>query len=278
MSDSKHSVRFPGESERYRAARNELLEAEIQLRRNIEAVAAQRRNLPLGGKVPEDYVFDEAAPGSAERKVRLSELFADGKDTLIVYSFMYGPKMAQPCVSCTSILDALDGEAPHVMQRITLAVVAKSPITRIMEFTTKRGWHNLRLLSSADNTHNQDYHSESPEGDQWPVAGAECFCAARRCDSSLLQCRAALRSVRTGTGRSPRRYDMAAVELVRSNAGRSRREVVSKAFVLSAVRCAAMSSRATAASAAGLLHSTRLRGISRLPLPVPASWRRRSAH
>jgi predicted dithiol-disulfide oxidoreductase (DUF899 family) len=77
--------------------------------------------------------------------------------------------MAQPCVSCTSILDALNGEAPHVMQRINLAVVAKSPVSRIMEFTTKRGWHNLRLLSSAHNTYNHDYHAESPEGDQWPV-------------------------------------------------------------------------------------------------------------
>ena len=169
MSDSKHSVRFPGESESYRAARNELLEGEIQLRRNIEEVAGKRRDLPLGGKVQEDYVFDEAVSGSAERKVRLSELFADDKDTLIVYSFMYGPKMAQPCVSCTSILDALDGEAPHVMQRINLAVVAKSPISRIMEFATGRGWRNLRLLSSAGNTYNHDYHAESPEGDQWPA-------------------------------------------------------------------------------------------------------------
>lgn len=163
MSDSKHSVRFPGESESYRAAPNELLEAEIQLRRSIEDVAAKRRDLPLGGKVPEGYVFDEAVSGSADRKVRLSELFAPDKDTLMVYSFMYGPKMAQPCVSCTSILDALDGEAPHVMQRINLAVVAKSPISRIMEFTTARAWRNLRLLSSSGNTYNHDYHAESPD-------------------------------------------------------------------------------------------------------------------
>src|SRR5450631_150659 len=110
MSDSKHSVRFPGESESYRAARNELLDAEMQLRSNIEAVAKMRRNLPLGGELAEDYVFDEADEGS-ERQVRLAELFAEGKDTLVIYSFMYGPKMSQPCVSCTSILDALDGEA-----------------------------------------------------------------------------------------------------------------------------------------------------------------------
>ena len=169
MSDSKPSVRFPGESESYRAARNELLDAEIELRRNIEAVAAKRRDLPLGGKVQQDYVFEEATSGSAERKVRLSELFADDKDTLVVYSFMYGPKMAQPCVSCTSILDALDGEAPHVRQRLNLAVAAKSPISRVMEFAMGRGWRNLRLLSSAGNGYNQDYHAESPEGDQLPA-------------------------------------------------------------------------------------------------------------
>ena len=168
MSTAKHSVRFPGESEGYRAARNELLDAEIQLRSNIEAVAKKRRDLPRGGKLAEDYVFDEPGGGS-ERKVRFSELFAEGKDTLIIYSFMYGPQMAQPCVSCTSILDALNGEAPHVVQRVNLAVVARSPIARIMEFANGRGWRNLRLLSSANNTYNHDYHAESPEGDQLPA-------------------------------------------------------------------------------------------------------------
>jgi predicted dithiol-disulfide oxidoreductase (DUF899 family) len=168
MSTTKHSVRFPGESESYRTARNELLDAEIQLRSNIEAVAKMRRDLPLGGEVAEDYVFDAASDGS-ERKVRLFELFEEGKDTLIIYSYMYGLKMAQPCVACTSILDALDGEAPHVMQRTNLAVIAKSPIARIMEFANGRGWRNLRLLSSAENTYNHDYHAESPEGDQLPA-------------------------------------------------------------------------------------------------------------
>ncbi len=168
MSTAKHEVRFPGESENYRAARNELLDAEIQLRSNIEAVAKMRRDLPLGGELAEDYVFDEAG-GGAERKVRFSELFAEGKDTLIIYSFMYGPKMVQPCVMCTSILDALEGEAPHVMQRTNLAVIAKSPIDRIMEFATSRGWRNMWLLSSAGNTYNHDYHAESPKGDQLPA-------------------------------------------------------------------------------------------------------------
>lgn len=86
-------VRFPGESDSYRKSRDELLDAEIELRRQIEAVAAQRRKLPLGGEVPEDYAFD----ASEGRTVRMSEMFRDDKDTLIIYSFMYGPKMDEPC-------------------------------------------------------------------------------------------------------------------------------------------------------------------------------------
>lgn len=105
MSESKHSVRFPGESESYRAARDELLDLEIELRRNIESVAAKRRSLPLGGKVTEDYAFDRIS-GDTTEQVRLSDLFSEDKDTLILYSFMYGPKMKQPW-SCTSILDGL---------------------------------------------------------------------------------------------------------------------------------------------------------------------------
>ena len=93
MSMSKHDVRFPGESDPYCSARNELLDAEIELRRQIEAVAAKRRKLPLGGEVPADYAFD--APDG--RKVRISDLFRDGKDTLLIYSFMFSPEMEQPC-------------------------------------------------------------------------------------------------------------------------------------------------------------------------------------
>ena len=167
MSQARHEVRFPGESDAYRAARNELLEEEIALRRQVEAVAAKRRTLPLGGEVPEDYVFQEAQ-GDGVRDVRLSELFEDGKDTLLLYSYMYGPQMKQPCSSCTSILDALDGEAPHVVQRVSLAAVAKSPVERIQEVARERGWRHLRLLSSANSTYQRDYQGETAKGDQMP--------------------------------------------------------------------------------------------------------------
>src|SRR4051812_41666059 len=83
------SVSFPGESAGYRAARKLLLEKEIELRRATEDVAAARRALPPGGAVSEDYVFRGEGAGGAASDVRLSELFAAGKDSLVIYSFMF---------------------------------------------------------------------------------------------------------------------------------------------------------------------------------------------
>lgn len=163
------SVRFPGESAAYRRARDKLLQAEIDLRRQIEAVAAQRRRLPLGGAVPVDYVFEQPTAGFGPgEEVKLSQLFALPNSSLAIYSFMYGPGMAEPCPMCTSILDSLNGEAPHIVQRINLAVVARSPISRVVDFAHLRGWHNLPLLSSLENSYNRDYHGETETGAQMP--------------------------------------------------------------------------------------------------------------
>jgi predicted dithiol-disulfide oxidoreductase (DUF899 family) len=159
---SLHAIRFPGESAAYRAARDELLAAEIELRRKTEDVAALRRKLPPGGAVPEDYVFDGPAG-----KVRLSELFQKPDASLVIYSYMYGPEMAQPCPMCTCMLDGLDGQAPHIQQRINLAVVAKSPLPRILDFTKPRGWRNLPLYSSVGNSYNREYRGEDEKGAQW---------------------------------------------------------------------------------------------------------------
>jgi predicted dithiol-disulfide oxidoreductase (DUF899 family) len=176
MHDTLHTVRFPGETDDYRQARNELLETEIELRRQIEAVAAQRRALPLGGQAPVDYRFEEAAGhADATRTVRLSELFEDGKDTLLLYSFMFIPgeaglPLGAACPSCTSIIDAVDGEVPHIVQRANLAVAAKVPIQQFRRHARARGWRNIRLLSSADTTYNRDYHAEALDGRQQPMA------------------------------------------------------------------------------------------------------------
>ena len=83
------AIAFPGESAEYRAARNRLLEQEIELRRAMEAVAAARRRLPPGGVVSQDYVFQGQGLGGGPAEVRLSELFAPGKDSLLIYSTMF---------------------------------------------------------------------------------------------------------------------------------------------------------------------------------------------
>jgi predicted dithiol-disulfide oxidoreductase (DUF899 family) len=179
-----HDIRFPGESGEYRRERNRLLDAEIELRRAVERVAAQRRALPAGGPVPDDYRFEDALNDG--REVRFSELIGL-RNTLVIYSFMFprwsgdtrpGPATGEtarlplaetPCPSCTSILDSLDGAAPHLAQRLTLAVVAKSDPQRIRTFARDRGWRHLQLLSSRNNTYNRDYHAETPEGEQVPI-------------------------------------------------------------------------------------------------------------
>jgi predicted dithiol-disulfide oxidoreductase (DUF899 family) len=159
------SIHFPGESPDYRRARDELLKAEIDFRKRVEDLAALRRKLPLGGVVPQDYVFEE---GDDAHEVKLSELFGD-KSTLLLYSYMYGPKMEAPCPMCTSMLDAVEGQVQHVRQRAAIAIVARSPIERVSKFTRGRGWKNHRVLSSANNSYHADYFGETKDGAQMPM-------------------------------------------------------------------------------------------------------------
>jgi predicted dithiol-disulfide oxidoreductase (DUF899 family) len=98
--------------------------------------------------------------------VRLSALFKKPDSSLVIYSYMYGPEVAQPCPMCSCMLDGLDGQAPHILQRMNLAVVAKSPLPRILEFAKARGWRSQPLLSSADNSYNRDYFAEDDKGAQ----------------------------------------------------------------------------------------------------------------
>jgi predicted dithiol-disulfide oxidoreductase (DUF899 family) len=163
------AVNFPNETADYRKARDELSKAERDLKVQVDRVAAQRAALPPGGALKEDYVFEEIKRGRV-RKVRLAELFADGKESLFLYSFMYGPKDKQPCPMCSSFLDSLNGNAKHIAERINIAVVARGPIKRVAKFAKARGWRNLRILSSAKNNYNRDYFGESADGGQDSMA------------------------------------------------------------------------------------------------------------
>ncbi len=182
------NITFPNESDEHRRARAKLLDEEIALRRAMEAVSVARRALPPGGEVPEDYVFDGIDQSGKAVKIRLSELFAENADTLIVYHFMFPrhvsddrpqpsvgslkdlPKIEGPCPSCTALLDQLDGAVAHVEAAgVNFAAVAKAPLDRVAAFAKDRGWRRMRMLSAAGNTFKRDYGGEDADGQQMPM-------------------------------------------------------------------------------------------------------------
>lgn len=156
---AKNKISFPNESTEYRRARIALLAEEIELRRNIERVAELRRALPPGGEVKKKYQFqDERGP------VSFADLFGD-KQTLVVYSYMFGPQRERPCPMCTSLLSSWDGEAQDMEQNVALAVVARSPIEKLVAFKKERGWRNLKLYSDTSGEYSKDYLADTPEFD-----------------------------------------------------------------------------------------------------------------
>ena len=163
---------YPNETMEYRAARDQLLEAEIELRNNIERVAGMRRQLPPGPPVKQDYPFVEGpsdlSSDTPTRTVQLSSLFEDGKDDLIVINYMYGPNDDAPCPMCSMWADGYNAVAPHVERRANLVLVAATDIAHLREIARDRGWENLRLLSSQGTTFNADYLVETDGGAQHP--------------------------------------------------------------------------------------------------------------
>lgn len=160
MTDNFARMAFPNESRAYREARNALLDAEIALRRQTEAVAEMRRALPSGGEVPKDFVFERIGSDLRPERVKLSQLFGE-HSTLLLYSYMFGPERDVPCPGCTHLLDCVDGAARHVPQRAALYAVAKSPIARLAAWSHERGWNHLKLLSTAGNDYDAHYYGDT---------------------------------------------------------------------------------------------------------------------
>jgi predicted dithiol-disulfide oxidoreductase (DUF899 family) len=162
---ARNKAHFPNETPEYRQARNRLLSEEIELRRKIEQVAALRRSLPAGGEIPEDYAFE-----SPNGVVRISQLFGD-KDTLVIYSMMFGPQRERACPMCTAMLTSWDGTARNLRERVALAVTARSPIERLLDFKRERGWLNLQIYSDAKGDYTRSY-VDAEDGD---VPGLSVF-------------------------------------------------------------------------------------------------------
>jgi len=153
----KNHSHFPNESDDYRRARDALLAEEIELRRHLERVAGQRRQLPPGGEVKKDYRFE----GEQGAKT-LAQLFGE-KDTLVVYNYMFGPQRKQPCPMCTSLMSSWESHAPDIEQRVGFAMVARSPIGRLIEAKKARGWKNLKVYSDGSGDFTRDYVSAKDE-------------------------------------------------------------------------------------------------------------------
>ena len=184
-------VQFRGESPAYRKARKKLLKAEIALKDQREEVARMRRELPLGARVETDYVFREGPRDIARDEpiadVRLSELFADGKDELILINTMWGDDSPEPCTMCNMWADGYDAISFHLEQQKNFALVTKKDIHTLRKWARGRGWRHIRLLSSRDNSFNRDFNVEweekvfdRPNGDQIP--GATVFKRLKNCD------------------------------------------------------------------------------------------------
>jgi predicted dithiol-disulfide oxidoreductase (DUF899 family) len=146
-----NQAHFPNESSAYRTARNQLLAAELELRRQIESVAAKRRALPPGGILSQDFAF-----ASENGPIHLSKLFGD-KSTLMIYSMMYGPQRKAPCPMCTSFLNTWNGTAINLRQRVAIAVSARSPIERLAAFKQERGFAHLPFLSDESGDYTRTY-------------------------------------------------------------------------------------------------------------------------
>ena len=154
----------------------------------MEAVAAERRALPQGGIVSEDYVFDglgcggKCSEGEALRTFRAGQGLADYLQlhvSALSQGRPAGPRRRHdrrlerkdsPCPSCTAFLDSLAGVAKHIEAAgFNFVVIASAPLDQLNDFAKDRGLENLRLLSSAGNSFKHEYHAETPDGHQMPM-------------------------------------------------------------------------------------------------------------
>lgn len=154
---------YPNDSKDYRQARIQLLTEEIELRRHIERVAAQRRAMPLGGQAP-DYQFEDADG----QTVTLADLFGPHQ-TLVTYFWMFGPQRERPCPMCTAFLGSIDQPARDLTQKVALAVIGRSPVSRQLAFARERSWQHLQFYASIGDDFARDYRGLAPNGDEWPA-------------------------------------------------------------------------------------------------------------
>jgi hypothetical protein len=225
------AVAFPGESAEYRAARNRLLDREIELRGAMEAVAAARRICRPAGWCRTIYAFEARGPGGAPAPVRLSELFAPGKNSLVIYSMMF-PRAADddspgPPGGQTALLPLAQGPVPVVHRPARSAGWRGRSRRPVRQPRGRREGaaqppprlrRRTRLAASAPavlGRHHLQPRLLGRDRRRRPAADAERVSPRRADDPPLLGLGAVLRSGRPWARTPPRRHHRAAVEPVR---------------------------------------------------------------
>ena len=145
----------------YATARQALLDAELNLMQRRESVAAMRRQLPPG-PVADDYTFATESGDST-----LDGLVGDRP--LVLYHFMFGDTMAEPCPMCLMWADGWNAVTDHVDQTVDLALVTNATAAENAALAESRRWQDLRWLSAAGTSFKADYGSADSSGAQSPM-------------------------------------------------------------------------------------------------------------
>ena len=144
---TSHTV---GSRDEWRAARLALLDAEKELTRRSDALAAQRQQLPWV-RIDKDYRFD-----SASGEVGLVDLFG-GRSQLIVQHFMYPPSWDAGCPSCSAMADGWSGSRAHLEHHdVAMVAVSRAPLEQILAYERRMGW-TFPWVSSFRNDFNFDF-------------------------------------------------------------------------------------------------------------------------
>jgi predicted dithiol-disulfide oxidoreductase (DUF899 family) len=149
---------MPNASDEYARARQALLDAEFEVRDHVERVAARRRELPPGPLVKDYEFFD------GRRRIKLSELFKDGKPYLFMYHIMYFQDDKEFCPMCSMWIDGLDGIAHHVMQRANIVAATLAPFEALEAWKERRAWRRIPVLTDVDASFARDTCAEERDG------------------------------------------------------------------------------------------------------------------
>jgi predicted dithiol-disulfide oxidoreductase (DUF899 family) len=129
--------------------RAELLKDEKELTRRSDELARRRRELPWV-RVEKEYVFE-----TAQGVKTLADLF-DGRSQLLVYHFMFGPSFEAGCPVCSSIVDTLAPQVPHLAARdTTLLLASRGPLAKLLAYRDRMGW-DIEWVSSGGSDFNRD--------------------------------------------------------------------------------------------------------------------------